>query len=275
MKIYLIIWILLLSAVVSKADIPNPYFEEWTSIGNGFDGPIGWETNSADFSFAVGLTGDAYKGSRALVLTSRGVGGAHGNPGIARTKFPLTGQPLRFFAFVRTQVHPGDEVYIRATLFSGGEAVDSVVWTAKSDISDWTRLALSFNNDWQHADSAEIYMRGGRNGFIPEPNEDPDHTWLTVDALSFEYAPPEARFYPNPVTQNDPANDFGILEFRGYNPQNLQLTILSADGRQHHLLSKPEDNQFRIESKHLAKGLYFYYLHDGQNPAQTGRFVIQ
>ncbi len=64
------------------------------------------------------------------------------NRGYARTKFSLTGQPVRFIAYVRTQIHPGDEVYIRATLFSGREAVDSVVCTAKRDISGWTRLTF-------------------------------------------------------------------------------------------------------------------------------------
>ncbi len=247
-KIFLTFFAVGSFAAISIAQLPNPGFETWTSMGT-YENPDGWATLN-DYTTAASVY-TATKGTPGspgasyLKLTSKTVGLSVVN-GIAVSGVidPVTQQAVSGFAFSQQpasfngkwqhMIYGTSQGSINVTLTRWDAGTNSRVVVANAN-KTLTGMAMSWSNfsipfvysDGQAPDSCIIVMKA--SGANPTQN---DYLW--VDNLSFvgnvvginEIISPfaEMSIYPNP------ADDHVVLNLNSLVEDKLNLEVYTLAG---------------------------------------------
>ncbi len=235
-------------AAISIAQLPNPGFETWTSMGT-YENPDGWATlndyttSASIYTATKGTPGSP--GASYLKLTSQTVGPSVVN-GIAVSGVidPVTQQAVSGFAFSQQpasfngkwqhMIYGSSQGSINVSLTRWDAGTNSRVIVAMANKTltgmamSWTNFSIPFvYSDGQAPDSCIIVMKA--SGSNPTQN---DYLW--VDNLSFvgnvaginEIISPfaEMSIYPNP------ADDHVVLNLNSLVEDKLNLDVYTLAG---------------------------------------------
>jgi hypothetical protein len=273
-------------AAISIAQLPNPGFETWTSMGT-YENPDGWATLN-DYTTAASVY-TATKGTPGspgasyLKLTSKTVGPSVVN-GIAVSGVidPVTQQAVSGFAFSQQpasfngkwqhMIYGTSQGSINVTLTRWDTGTNSRVVVANAN-KTLTGMAMSWSNfsipfvysDGQAPDSCIIVMKAsGAN-----PTQD-DYLW--VDNLSFvgnvagidenQSSFSEMNVYPNP------ADDHIVLSLNSAIEDQLTLEVYSLSGA---LIVTQEvevttgNNEIPVDLSAVLSGNYLISVRNGES----------
>lgn len=272
----------IMSASVN-AQLPNPGFETWTSMGS-YENPDGWATLndyttvSGIYTATKGTPGSP--GSFYLKLTSQTIGpGVVNGIAVSGTMDPATQQPLTGFPFTQQpasfngkwqhMIYGSSQGAINVTLTRWDVASGSRVVVANAN-KPLTGMAMSWANfsipfvyvDSQAPDTCIIVMKASGNN--PTQN---DYLW--VDNLSFVgnvAGVSEATnlqgisLFPNPV------DDQLTIQVETKTAENLVIEVYSLTGA---LLMQQEQtvnsgsNQIPLDLSALSTGNYLIQIGNG------------
>lgn len=272
-------------AATTYAQLPNPGFENWTSMGS-YENPDGWATlndytNPAGvYTATKGTPGSP--GSAFLKLTSKTAGPAVVNGiAVSGTFDPTTQQATSGFAFNQQpasfdgkwqhMIYGSSQGSINVTLTRWDSGSNSRVIVANAN-KTLTGMAMSWANfsipfvylDNQAPDSCIIVMKASGNA--PTPN---DYLW--VDNLSFngnvagieETASQSAiSVYPNP------ASDQATISVLSPSEKQLQVFIHSLSGAlivSQSVSVHSGQNTIPLDLAKLAPGNYLISIENGEN----------
>lgn len=271
-------------AAISIAQLPNPGFETWTSMGT-YENPDGWATlndyttSASIYTATKGTPGSP--GASYLKLTSQTVGPSVVN-GIAVSGVidPVTQQAVSGFAFSQQpasfngkwqhMIYGSSQGSINVSLTRWDAGTNSRVIVAMANKTltgmamSWTNFSIPFvYSDGQAPDSCIIVMKA--SGSNPTQN---DYLW--VDNLSFvgnvaginEIISPfaEMSIYPNP------ADDHVVLNLNSLVEDKLNLEVYTLAGAL--MLSQKIEvisgqNSIPIDLSELRSGNYLISVGNG------------
>jgi len=271
----------LLTANLS-AQIPNSGFESWTVDVDGNNNPNGWETlndASSGIISTVQYT-PAYLGNYAMQVKAFNVGFGPDIGGYAMLEFPCSTKPSFLSVCLKTNVMPGDKVYLIFSMWKGDSIVASptnCTFTIDSTIVNWKCLNMPITYLSPLApDSANIMVIAGSSANTQVG------TYIVVDDLKFSAASElqETGFnstsgavynYPNPV-QDETRFSIDLSSATA-----LKLQVMDVQG---HLVKEMEyphltsgHHELILNLREFSEGVYFYTL-SGADHLANGKFVI-
>jgi hypothetical protein len=279
-KFYSILSALFLLSSVASAQIPNGGFENWNTDVDGNINPNSWETTNdigSGFTSVTQYT-PAYVGSYSMLVKSWNSGfGIIG--GVSSTSFPYNQKPTYLKACIKTNVMPGDNVYIIVALYKADSIISSsanCTFVIDSTINNFR--CINFPISYQYnliPDSVEIMVIGG--SAIAQLG-----TQIIVDDLSFGFTSginelsltstnENLNVYPNPAQNNL------FFETQISKISDIKIKIYDFNGS---LLSENffsnvdfGSHEFDVSISNLSNGMYFYSV-ENDNSTKNGKFVI-
>lgn len=277
-KLYSILSALFLLSSFSFAQIPNGGFESWNTDVDGNINPNSWETTndiSSGFTSVTQYT-PAYVGSYSMLVKSWNSGfGIIG--GVSSVSFPYTQKPTYLKACIKTNVMPGDDIYIIVALYRADSIISSstnCTFVVDSTINNFR--CINFPISYQYnlvPDSAEIMIVAGNSSAQLG-------TQVIVDDLSFGFTSgidelsnniQDLTVYPNPAQSN--------VFFAAYLSKTSDITIKIYDLNGCVLNEKTlrdvdfGSHEFNLPISNLSNGLYFYSVESNNNTI-NGKFIV-
>ena len=279
------------------AQIPNPGFENWTTVGS-YMIPNGWDNaDSATNALGVhtcqqgspGFAGNHYV--KLISTTLPLVGGVA--PGIAvsgKINF-TTLQPQSGFAFtLRPANLTGEWQYAPATGDTGNIIVFMSKWNTATSLRDTVafvdyKLPGSVTS-WTAFSIPLVYKSGGYPDsaviVLSSSNSSPvNGSYLYVDTLLFTGSVPlgvtsvanTAGFvvYPNPATSAT------TISYNCASATTIRISVNDMSGRNITTLTPKTvtgENKFTLNTADFAKGIYIIKIIDGAN-SQVQKLVIE
>jgi len=276
--------IILFSAIffafeIVTAQIPNGGFENWTTDEFGNLNPVAWETTNDNPDISVEPYVPANQGNYSMRVKAFDPG-IFPIGGIAITEFPYTQRPSFFSGWIKTNVMPGDAVYVIVSLWKGDSIIaspDSCTFVIDSTINEYTYF--SYGLSYQSAlipDSANIMVIAGKSGYITVGTE------IILDELAFstvagfeENRTEETAFagpaYPNPASGRIfiplTLNQGTRVDVDVYNSAGTRLRTINFGSRE------PGHHTLELSVEDFANGLYTYRL-TGVGFQQAGKFTV-
>lgn len=279
-RLYSILSALMIVSSFSFAQIPNGGFENWNTDVDGNINPNSWETTNdigSGFTSVTQYT-PAYVGSYSMLVKSWNSGfGIIG--GVSTISFPYSQKPTYLKACVKTNVMPGDHVYIIVALYKADSIISSsanCTFVIDSTINNFRCINFPISYLYNLVpDSVEIMVIGGSASAQLG-------TQIIVDDLSFGFASginelsltnniDDLNVYPNPaqnnlffLTQISKTSDVKIKVYDFNGSLLLENFFEDVDfGNQ----------EFDISIPHLSNGMYFYSV-ESENSIKKGKFVV-
>ena len=273
------IGVMFLFANVS-AQIPNGGFENWNTDVDGNINPNSWETTndiSSGFTSVTQYT-PAYIGSYSMLVKSWNAGfGIIG--GVSSISFPYNQKPTYLKACIKTNVMPGDNVYIIVALYKADSVISSsanCTFVIDSTINNFR--CINFPISYQYnltPDSVEIMVVAGSSAAQLG-------TQVIVDDLSFGFASgieelslvndlQNLNVYPNP-TQN---NLFFATQLSRTSDIKIKTYDFNGSLINEHFFNDVNfgSHEFNVPVSHLSDGLYFYSV-ESDSHIINGKFII-
>lgn len=271
------ITLFILNISTIKSQIPNNGFESWVLDANNDNNPVGWSTTNSDPEQSVSPYTPAYAGSFSMKVETFNPG-IMVVPGVAEITFAYNQRPSIFNVCLKTNVAPGDKVYIIVSLFNGDSIVaspDSCSFIIDSTISDFT--CFSYPVVYQsplNPDSANILIVAGSMASQLG-------TEIIVDELSFGGASgicqidaisdKSLKNYPNP------AGEFTYIPFILDYDSDIELSVWDASGalvRSYSYKSlKAGKQDLLINTSLYNNGIYSYSI-KGKEILFHGKMVV-
>ncbi len=264
------------------AQIPNSGFESWTVDVDGNNNPNGWETlNDAPSGIlsTVQYT-PAYLGNYAMQVKTFNMGFGPDIGGYAMLEFPCTIKPTFLSVCLKTNVMPGDKVYLIFSMWKGDSIVASptnCTFTIDSTIVNWKCLNMPITYISPLApDSANIMVIAGSSANTQLG------TYIIVDDLKFSTSVDleesglnlvhsSAAVFPNP------AQDESRISVQLNAPTTLYLSVMNIQGTIVKEVIYPDlkggEQELLLDLKTVSDGVYMYTLRGG-GEALSGKFVI-
>ncbi|MBL7773614.1 MAG: T9SS type A sorting domain-containing protein [Chitinophagaceae bacterium] len=272
-KISLFVTALMFITLISKAQIPNPSFENWETM-TGYSNPTGWGTMNNLTSLASVYTAEkatpGTAGSSYLKLTSKTTPAGVAN-GIAVSGkldsitqqpisgFPYNNRPTKLTGKWQHMIFGSSQgsISIQFTKWNTSMNMRDIIGTGSVTLSGMAMSWASFNipitfSTADYPDSCIIVMKA--SGTTPTNN---DYLW--VDDLAFDAAPlaihdvaiENISIYPNPSSNNWSIN--GISKSN----EVLSFDVINSVGEiVYHTSSSNKQVQLVIDNKNLAIGNY-------------------
>jgi len=294
MKKIFILLIVITSAHIGFAQIPNGGFENWSTVGS-YDSAWGWSSpnylSSPINTCEKGTPGAP--GTSYLKLTSKTVLGPIASPGIAvsgtfdattltpKSGFPYTGRPVgiagnwQFMAFGSDTGHI--VVYLSKWNTTAGhrDTVAFTDYTLPGMVMVWNSFSIPIT--YRHGmapDSAIIILSA--SGTTPVNN-----SYLYVDSLNFYGSVPTSitttdpvhatvSVYPNPAAHSANVLYNGIVG-------NIKVDICYLSGkivRSQSFVSVAGDNKLPLDISGFAPGIYLVKVYDGMDVV-TDKLTIE
>jgi hypothetical protein len=257
---------------ITKAQIPNNGFENWTTVGT-YENPSGvWFTTNSYSStafHAVSKSSDHYPadvGSYSVKIANNtsllpgpaGLGLLQTNTALAGGKpmFPITGHPTSLCGYYKFNQQNNDTMRIAIALYKNGSVVSSAVYDIKNSVSNWTSFNIPLSS-YTTADSGFILMAS----YTAEPPPCVPHgnSELYIDNLSFdvlitgikETVKDEIIYNCYPI----PANDILNIEMNRLS-NNTGIEIFNLQG-QLMLKQRLQNKKESIDISMLPKAMYY------------------
>jgi hypothetical protein len=263
------------------AQIPNSGFESWTVDVDGNNNPNGWETlNDAPSGIlsTVQYT-PAFLGNYAMQVKTFNMGFGPDIGGYAMLEFPCTSKPSFLSVCLKTNVMPGDKVYLIFSMWKGDSIVASptnCTFTIDSTIVNWKCLNMPITYLSPLApDSANIMVIAG-SGTAQLG------TYIIVDDLKFSTSVElqenelnsghqSVGVFPNPV------QDETHFSIDLSSPATLQLSVMDVQGNVvkevvYQDLKSGKQNLL-LDLREISNGLYFYSI-KGTQQVLNGKCII-
>lgn len=277
-KFYSVLSVFVFVTTFVSAQIPNGGFENWNTDGDGNINPNSWETTNdltSGFTSVTQYT-PAYMGAYSMLVKSWNSGfGIIG--GVSSVSFPYNLKPTYLKACLKTNVMPGDNVYIIVALYKADSIISSsanCTFVIDSTINNFR--CINFPISYQYnlvPDSAEIMIIAGNS--LAQMG-----TQVIVDDLSFGFTSGidelsnnlnNLTVYPNPAQRD--------VFFEAYLSKTSDITIkiydLNGKVLNEKLLRDVDfgNHEFNIPVSNLSNGLYFYSVESNNNTI-NGKFVV-
>ena len=278
---------LLASAIVNAQNaLPNPGFENWTTVGTRMD-PNNWNTLNPNTAVLGILTctkaigADVHSGSAAIKLITKNVLGQTAN-GLATTGniaisppgvsggISYTGRPDSIVGWYKYSSVNGDNGFVEFQLLGSSTTPDTIGYvrfvTPNSSVGSYTRFSAPINYRSSNAVTKSIWIISSSGGFTGSVN-----STLYIDDLELitntstvikKTLSNEFFLSPNPVKDLLNISSFGGMDFDLFDVSGKK--ILSE--RLH-----AGNNQLSLEL--LSNGIYFYSIHD-KAMVQKGKIQV-
>jgi hypothetical protein len=265
-----------------SAQIPNSGFESWTVDVDGNNNPNGWETlNDAPSGIlsTVQYT-PAYLGNYSMQVKTFNMGFGPDIGGYAMLEFPCTTKPSFLSVCLKTNVMPGDKVYLIFSMWKGDSIVASptnCTFTIDSTIVNWKCLNMPITYISPLApDSANIMVIAGSSANTQLG------TYIIIDDLKFSTASglqetgfnstsAEVYNFPNPV-QDETRFSIDLIS-----PTSLHLQVMDVQGNLVKEMVyqdlKSGHQELVLNLREFSNGVYFYTI-SGAEKVANGKFVI-
>lgn len=277
-KFYSILSVFVFVTTFASAQIPNGGFENWNTDIDGNVNPNSWETTndiSSGFTSITQYT-PAYVGSYSMLVKSWNSGfGVIG--GVSSVSFPYNQKPTYLKACIKTNVMPGDDVYIIVALYKADSIISSstnCTFVIDSTINNFRCINFPISYKYNIVpDSAEIMIVAGNSSAQIG-------TQIIVDDLSFGFTSgidelsnnlKNLTVYPNPAQST--------VFFEAYLSKTSDITIKISDLNGNVLNEKFlrdvafGNHEFNFPVSNLSNGLYFYSVESNNNTI-NGKFVV-
>jgi hypothetical protein len=276
-KIIIFVTALMLTTLISKAQIPNAGFENWDNMGL-YSNPSGWGTMNNTTALASVYTAEkgipGFPGTSYLKLTSKTtpLGVANGIA-VSGKLDSLTMQPISGFAYAaRPASLNGAEQHMIFGSSPGEISVTLTKWNTNTNMRDvigiasvtlsgmsmsWATFSIPITYSLPDLpDSCIIVMKA--SGAAPA-NQD----YLWVDNLNFIGTPAfntdinssHFSIYPNPSGDFWQVTKADIQEITGYTLTDVYGKIVSTE-----LINKVRSS-FKVPNSNLSAGQYLLTIH--------------
>lgn len=269
MRKFTTIFLLGLLRLCAAGQIPNAGFENWTG---GI--PDNWFSQTG-YSF-VSPDSDAHSGYLALKFqTIQGPTSVNTTTLFTRVNssgsfYPYTAGsiPVSVGFYAITNLVNGDVLTFNTTLKQGPNIIGVVTGTCVSTVSPSYQLytfPINYSISGVVPDSAATWFSIRNTSCVPNSNPLNLGTYALIDDLGFDITtsidklnmPIYEGIYPNPV------RDFLKINLHVEQPEEIELKILSMDGReilQQQFFSGAGDFTLPVDCSQIADGLYFVSL---------------
>lgn len=285
---FVLLTILIVLTIASRAQIPNSGFEDWNPYGNGML-PSGWwssndSVNSAETYFPITRSADHYPddaGNYSIRIANNtsllpqwgGIGIAW--PGVWEgnnyPSFPITGHPNSFCGYYKFQPQNNDSMRIFIALYNGGSEVVQAELVNAVTVLNWTPFIITIPA-YATADSARLML----SSFDADIFQIKGNSVLYVDNLSFDNLinsipgnidAAAIKLFPNPVA------DKLTISLARMCDDELTIFIYNAFGiLSKSLVLRSEQNQ--IDISELSNGIYFIAM-ESKDISYSQRIIIQ
>lgn len=268
MKIKISVYLMCLALIFSSTNlwsqIPNQGFESWTTDLDGNLNPTTWETTNSSPDVSVSQYTPAYAGSYSMKVAVFDPG-FMGVPGYAMLSFPYSSKPATISACIKTNIMPGDAVYVIVSLFNGDSIVASpgnCSFMIDSTINQFT--CFTFPITYQSPlvpDSANIMVIAGKSGVTLVG------THIIIDDLTFGLSTDiEESIMPSSATLGrsfpNPASSSASLPLNLQKASEITLRIFDVLGKEVKAVSfgflEKGDHLLDISLEDLPAGIYQY-----------------
>ena len=289
-KIFTLLFIILITTKSqSQSVLPNPSFENWTTVGT-YMVPDDWNTLNPTTS-ALGVltclkaTGvDVHTGNAAIKLVTKSVFGQNAN-GLATTGHIViappgvdggvayTGRPDSIAGWYKYTSVSGDNGFVEFQLLGSATAPDTIGYvrflTPTSNVSTYTHFSVPIVYRSPNPVAKSIWIISSSAGFTASVN-----STLFIDDLELitnsgvginELTQNSFSFAPNPVQHE--------LAIENNSAKNI-FTLYDAEGKLQ-LQSTLVKGKNTIDFSQLANGIYFYSSYDEEkNKFQRGKIIV-
>jgi hypothetical protein len=263
------------------AQIPNPGFEDWVTDGDGNYNPAGWTTSNFNPIVNVVPTSPGYSGSYAMTVKTVDVGVVF--PGVAyvETAYNFSQRPSHFYAYVKSNIVPGDQGLIMIALMKGDSAVaalDSCTFKVDTTITQYKYIVfpIAYLNNLIPDSLIVMVASGLLGGHVG--------TELTVDDIGFLYGSTDVLQNENlpgqfELNQNYPNPFNPATKIRYSVPQSslVQIKVFDVLGNELETLVNEEKPAGTYElnwnAANLPSGVYFYQISAGDF-VQTKKMIL-
>lgn len=158
--------------------VPNGDMELWDSAPL----PLSWTTNSCPMclspyeQYIVRMDTASQHDSLAALLIYNNM-----YPAWMENRFAVPAHPQSVSAWVKLLASPTDSVIIQVSVIDNNTVVDGGVWYGTGNINTYTEINIPISQNSSSADSAVIYIQGGKVGSLIGFN-----TMLWVDNVTMQ-----------------------------------------------------------------------------------------
>ena len=242
--------------------IPNNGFENWANDEDDQFNPVGWMTTNDDPYICATQYTPAYAGNYSLKLSTVDYGFA-AIAGIAQVEFPFTERPNSLDFCIKTNVIPGDEVYVTCGLFIGDTIIagpGDCTFVIDTTINEFTCLSLpiTYGFDWYPTSATIMIIAGNSNAQVG--------TTIIIDEIKF--AGTTGIGNTNSVSDNkienfpNPAREFTYIPLNLSSESDVEVLILDMNGKA--VQSIPYQslqigkNDLLVNTSQFVNGVYTY-----------------